>query len=112
VAGIEQADEALAADRLETAEACQAELDQLVAQLAWAFGLGGRDRRAASAVERARPNVTLTLRTASRAAGGGAARGGRVLDWRVGKGLYAHAPRTARRDPLDRFVPTVCRRRV
>ena len=41
------ADDALAAGQLETAEAKQDELDQLVAQLAQAFGLGGRDRRAA-----------------------------------------------------------------
>ena len=42
-------DEALDAGLLDTAEATQAELDQLVAQLAQAFGLGGRERRAASA---------------------------------------------------------------
>ena len=47
-------DEALEAGRLESAEALQAELDALVAELARAFGLGGRDRRAASAAERAR----------------------------------------------------------
>ena len=59
-----QADDALAAGQLETAEAVQAELDQLVGQLAQAFGLGGRSRRAASAAERARLNVTRALRAA------------------------------------------------
>ncbi len=58
------ADDALASDQLETAEACQAELDQLVSQLARAYGLGGRDRRSASAAERARLNVTRALRSA------------------------------------------------
>src|SRR6185503_4770559 len=54
-------DDAFAADELERAEAAQAELDVLVRQLAQAFGLGGRDRRAASAAERARLNVTRAL---------------------------------------------------
>jgi hypothetical protein len=58
------ADDALAEGRLAAAEAAQSELDQLVAQLAQAFGLGGRDRRAASAAERARLNVTRALRSA------------------------------------------------
>jgi tetratricopeptide (TPR) repeat protein len=59
-----EVDEALAADMFDTAEAVQAELDQLVGQLAAAFGLGGRTRRAASAVERARLNVTRAIRSA------------------------------------------------
>jgi tetratricopeptide (TPR) repeat protein len=50
--------------RDEQAEALQAELEQLVGELARAFGLGGRDRRAASAAEKARLNVTRALRTA------------------------------------------------
>jgi hypothetical protein len=59
-----EVDDALTSGRLDDAEARQAELDQLVHQLAQAFGLGGRDRRAASAAERARLNVTRALRTA------------------------------------------------
>jgi hypothetical protein len=50
--------------RHEQAEVLQAELEQFVGELARAFGLGGRDRRAASAAERARLNVTRALRTA------------------------------------------------
>jgi hypothetical protein len=50
--------------RHDQAEAMQAELEQVVAELARAFGLGGRDRRAASAAEQARLNVTRALRTA------------------------------------------------
>jgi predicted ATPase len=42
----------------------QAELDFLVAELARAVGLNGRDRRAASHAERARLNVTRAIRTA------------------------------------------------
>ena len=81
-------DDALAGGRLETAERLQAELDELVAQLAQAFGLGGRGRRAASTAERARLNVTRALRTAianlAEALPGPAA----VLDRRVRTGLY------------------------
>jgi hypothetical protein len=40
------------------------ELDFLVAELARAVGLGGRDRRAASHAERARLNVTRAIRAA------------------------------------------------
>jgi hypothetical protein len=42
----------------------QAEIDALAAELARAVGLGGRDRRAASAAEKARLNVTRALRAA------------------------------------------------
>jgi tetratricopeptide (TPR) repeat protein len=50
--------------RHDRAEALQSELEQVVAELARAFGLGGRERRAASVAERARLNVTRALRTA------------------------------------------------
>lgn len=39
------------------------EMDAIASELARAVGLGGRDRRAASAAERARVNVTLALRS-------------------------------------------------
>jgi hypothetical protein len=42
----------------------RAELDFLVSELARAVGLGGRDRRAASHAERARLNVTRSIRAA------------------------------------------------
>lgn len=50
----------------DTARAARAEqeLDAIAAELARAVGLGGRDRRAASAVERARVNVQRRLRDA------------------------------------------------
>lgn len=88
-----EADEALVAGRLEAAEACQAELDQLVAQLAGAFGLAGRDRRAASATERARLNVTRALRAAIAGLAEALPEAGRVLDRRVRTGLFCtYAP--------------------
>jgi hypothetical protein len=87
------ADDALASDQLETAEACQAELDQLVSQLARAYGLGGRDRRSASAAERARLNVTRALRSAISKLTDTVPGAGAVLDRRVHTGLYCvYAP--------------------
>jgi hypothetical protein len=90
-----EADDALAAGLLDEAEAKQFELDQLLGQLARAFGLGGRDRRAASAAERARLNVTRALRTAI-AAVVEAVPAATVLDRRVRTGLYcAYEPNDA-----------------
>jgi len=90
-----EADDALLAGRLDEAEARQVELDQLVTQLAQAFGLGGRERKAGSAVERARLNVTRALRAAIAklldAMPGPAA----VLDRNVRTGIYC------RYDPAD-----------
>ncbi|HEY5886413.1 MAG TPA: hypothetical protein VIT24_01740, partial [Acidimicrobiales bacterium] len=83
-----QADDALEAGQLDTAEAVQAELDQLVGQLAQAFGLGGRSRRAASAAERARLNVTRALRAAITKLIEVLPEAGATLDRRVRTGLY------------------------
>jgi tetratricopeptide (TPR) repeat protein len=88
-----EVDDALAAGHLETAEARQEELDALVAQLAQAFGLGGRDRRAASAAERARLNVTRALRTAISHLVQALPEAGAALDRRVRTGVYCtYAP--------------------
>jgi tetratricopeptide (TPR) repeat protein len=80
-------------DALETgaegnAEVLQAELDQLVGQLAQAFGLGGRSRRASSASERARLNVTRALRAATAKLSEAVPDAGTVLDRRLRTGLY------------------------
>lgn len=83
-----EADDDLAAGRLDAAETAQAELDQLVAELARAFGLGGRDRRAASAAERARLNVTRALRAAIATVSDVLPVAGAVLDRRVRTGRY------------------------
>lgn len=81
-------DDALADGRLDAAEALQEELDQLVAQLAQAFGLGGRSRVAASAAERARLNVTRALRTALAKLAEALPDAGAALDRHVRTGLY------------------------
>lgn len=78
----------LDAGDLDGAEARQAELDQLVAQLAAAFGLGGRERRASSTVEKARLNVTRALRTAIRRIEEVVPEGGALLDRAVRTGTY------------------------
>jgi hypothetical protein len=89
------ADDALAVGLLDDAEAAQLELDQLLGQLTQAFGLGGRDRRAASAAERARLNVTRALRTAISALVA-VMPAAAVLDRRVRTGLYcAYEPTAA-----------------
>jgi non-specific serine/threonine protein kinase len=44
----------------------QAELEFLTDQLAAAVGMGGRDRQASSATERARLNITKTIKAALR----------------------------------------------
>jgi tetratricopeptide (TPR) repeat protein len=59
-----EADDALEEGRLDDAERLSLELDQLVAHLAASVGLGGRGRKASSAAERARLNVTRALRSA------------------------------------------------
>jgi tetratricopeptide (TPR) repeat protein len=81
-------DEALALGADERAEALQAELDQLVARLAEAFGLGGRSRRASSAAERARLNVTRALRAATARVTEVLPEAGAVLDRRLRTGIY------------------------
>jgi tetratricopeptide (TPR) repeat protein len=83
-----QIDDALAAGAEEHAEVLQGELDDLVDQLAQAFGLGGRARRASSAAERARVNVTRALRAATAALDEAVPEAGTVLDRRLRTGLY------------------------
>jgi tetratricopeptide (TPR) repeat protein len=60
----ERVDDALALGRDTEAAQAQAEIDHLVGELARAVGLGGRDRRASAAAERARLNVTRAIRAA------------------------------------------------
>jgi DNA polymerase III delta prime subunit len=48
----------------ERAEGIEAERDSIIRELSRAVGLGGRDRRAGSATERARLNVTRAIKTA------------------------------------------------
>lgn len=83
-----QIDDALASGAEEHAHALQGELDELVHQLAEAFGLGGRARRASSAAERARLNVTRALRAATATLREALPEAGTVLDRRLRTGLY------------------------
>jgi hypothetical protein len=83
-----EADEAIESGMLERAESIQDELDLLVAQLAAAFGVGGLERRAASATERARLNVTRAVRSAITRISEGLPQAGAALDRRVRTGIY------------------------
>ncbi|HEX7275937.1 MAG TPA: hypothetical protein VF244_01050, partial [Acidimicrobiales bacterium] len=74
----------------------QHEIDALVAELARAVGLGGRDRKAASAAERARLNVTRALRSAIRNIADVIPDLGRHLDAAVRTGTFcSYDPSTA-----------------
>ena len=81
-------DDAFESGADERAQALQGELDQLVGQLAQAFGLGGRSRRASSAAERARLNVTRALRGATAKISEVLPDAGTVLDRQVRTGIY------------------------
>ena len=83
---IEDAFEVGALDR---AEALQRELDQIVQELATAFGLGGATRAASSAAERARLNVTRAVRAATAKLADALPDAGAALDRAIRTGLYA-----------------------
>jgi hypothetical protein len=74
-------------------ESARRELDDLGTELARAFGLGGRERRAGSPTERARINVQRRLRDAIRRVGEQDAALGRHLELSVKTGLFCmYAP--------------------
>jgi tetratricopeptide (TPR) repeat protein len=81
-------DDALAMGADDRAVTLEGELEQLVGRLAGAFGLGGRSRRAASASERARLNVTRALRAAASRLAEAVPEAGTTLDTRLRTGLY------------------------
>ena len=84
----EQMDEAeLLQDDNRTAE-IQQEIDAIVAELGRAFGIGGRARRAASAAEKARLNVTRAIRAAIARIEQAHPAAGRELDRAVRTGTY------------------------
>ncbi len=80
--------EAHAIGDAERAAQADAERDFLVRELARAFGLGGRGRRAASTSERARAGVTRAIRHAITRIGGHHPRLGDNLDRTVRTGTY------------------------
>jgi hypothetical protein len=85
------------------AAALQEECDELVRQLAAAFGLSGRSRPSGSITERARLNVTRSLRTAISRISSDLPEAGEVLDRRVRTGLYC-AFEPEREDPVSWVV--------
>jgi len=60
----EELEEAKRLGRVDRAERVEEEIDALTRELSRAVGLGGRDRRAASASERARQSVTKSIKSA------------------------------------------------
>jgi hypothetical protein len=59
----EELEEAKEAGNIERGEQAEQEIDALTAELSRAVGLGGRNRRAASASERARQSITKTIKS-------------------------------------------------
>jgi len=84
----DEVEDALALEDDDRAAGLQCELDALVAELARAFGLGGRDRKAYSTAEKARLNVTRALRAAVGRVTQALPVAGAVLDRRLRTGLF------------------------
>src|SRR5437762_13519340 len=84
----EEVEAAKSRGRIEQAEEAEREIEVLVAELARATGLGGRDRRAASAAERARQSVTRTLKSAVHKIAGHLPELGRHLARSIKTGTY------------------------
>ena len=84
----DQVEDALDAGDDDRAAELQSELDALIAQLAAAFGLGGRERKASNAAEKARLNVTRALRGAIAKVEEALPGPGAVLDRRVKTGMF------------------------
>jgi TolB-like protein len=84
----EQIDEAEARNDPARAERAREDLDQLVAGLSRALGLGGRSRRLGSAAERGRTAVTWRIRNAIRKIGASHAALGRHLERAVRTGTF------------------------
>ncbi|WP_086819077.1 AAA family ATPase [Allokutzneria sp. NRRL B-24872] len=81
-------EEAESFNDLARADRAQAEIDALVQELAGAVGLGGRERRTGSSAERARLNVTRSLRTIIARITEGDAELGHHLDTTIRTGTY------------------------
>ena len=84
----EQLAEAESMNDYAAAETAREEIDQLSAELARAFGMGGRPRRAGSNVERARVNVQRRLKHAMQRIAEECPTAGRHLDWAVRTGSF------------------------
>jgi len=84
----EEVHEAETFGRFDKAAELQRELEAIVHRLASALGLGGRDRRAASAAERARLNVTRAIRAAIARIAQWDEQAGRALDQDISTGCF------------------------
>jgi len=84
----EDLEEAKAAGNVARAERAEQEIDALTAELSRAVGLGGRNRRAASASERARQSVTKTIRAVLERIAQSDALLGDVLSRRIKTGTF------------------------
>ena len=84
----EDLEEARSNHDMERVARLEAEIDALTDQLAAAVGLGGRDRRAASAAERARVNVTRVVRAAINRIAEANPALGRHLDVTIRTGMF------------------------
>ncbi|MEA2474455.1 MAG: hypothetical protein QOE06_2370, partial [Thermoleophilaceae bacterium] len=84
----EEAEEAESFNDPERAARAQEEIDFIGHELAGAVGLGGRDRKAASTSERARVNVTRTIKAAVDRIGSNDASLGRHLDQTIRTGTF------------------------
>ncbi len=62
----EELEEAKEFGNIERAEKAEADIDALTSELSRAVGLGGRDRRAGSASDRARQTITKTIKSVRR----------------------------------------------
>jgi tetratricopeptide (TPR) repeat protein len=83
-----QLEEAESHHDLAGAEAAREEIEQLSAELARAFGLGGRARRIGSNVERARVNVQRRLKHAVDRISRECPEAGKHLDWAIRTGSF------------------------
>jgi tetratricopeptide (TPR) repeat protein len=84
----EQVDEAQALENDDEAMRLETEIDAIVAELARALGLGGRDRPTSSGAEKARLNVTRALRAAIGRIEQADEEAGRALDRAVRTGTF------------------------
>lgn len=84
----DEVEDALAVEDDARAAKAQSELDALVAELTRAFGMGGRERKASSAAEKARVNVTRALRTAISNLAEALPEPAAVIDRRIRTGLF------------------------
>ena len=84
----DEVEDALAAEDDARAAKAQAELDAFVAELARAFGMSGRERKASSAAEKARVNVTRAMRTAITNLAEALPEPAAVIDRRIRTGLF------------------------